>query len=56
MEVAPFFRLEEVRAKEVLAEVVTAVTGWRAIAQGHNLSKPAQDRMQRAFRVAERIA
>jgi len=52
LEVAPYFRVGKARACEVLDDVVAAVRGWRAVATAHGLSRSAQDRMKRAFRIA----
>jgi serine/threonine-protein kinase HipA len=54
LDVAPFFRVEPPRGRKILDEVVSAVRSWRELALDHGLAKAAQDRMQRAFRVAER--
>ncbi len=54
MEVAPFFRLSQTRAKEISNEVITAVHRWPDLAQAHGISRSEQERMKRAFRVAEK--
>ena len=54
LEVASIFRVKPARAGEILQEVVAAVRGWPEVATGFGLSRPAQDRMRRAFRLAER--
>lgn len=56
LSVAPVFRVESSRAREIIAEVVGAVQQWRAVAAAQGLAGPAQDRMRRAFRVAEAAA
>jgi serine/threonine-protein kinase HipA len=53
MSVALVFRVKKKRAQEIVAEVTGAVDQWRAVATSHGLPRPAQDRMSRAFRVAE---
>jgi serine/threonine-protein kinase HipA len=52
-DVAPLFRVKATHARLVIDEVVTAVRAWRRVARGVNLSRAAQDRMARAFRVAD---
>ena len=52
-EVAPFFRVNPKRATAILGEVVAATRGWRDLAGARGISKAEQDRMQRAFRVAD---
>jgi len=54
LEVAPFFRVKPPRSREIRDEVVGAVKGWRDVATARELPRAAQDRMRRAFRVAER--
>ncbi|MCA8965424.1 MAG: type II toxin-antitoxin system HipA family toxin [Planctomycetes bacterium] len=51
--VAPWFRLSAGRAREVAAEVVAAVRTWRRVAGEHGISKASQQRMARAFRIAD---
>lgn len=51
-EVAPSFRLKPARATAILAEVTAAVQTWRAEARRLRLSRPDQDRMAPAFRLA----
>ncbi|NOY93592.1 MAG: HipA domain-containing protein, partial [Deltaproteobacteria bacterium] len=53
LSVASVFRLSRARAREITAEVMEAVREWRAVASTHGLARSAQDRMRRAFRVAE---
>jgi len=52
MEVAPYFRLKEARAVQILREIVSAVRGWGEVATSHGLPASSQRRMARAFRVA----
>jgi serine/threonine-protein kinase HipA len=53
LQVASVFRVKGKRPRQIVDEVTTAVTGWRSVASRHGLSAAAQDRMRRAFRVAE---
>lgn len=53
LEVAPFFRLKARAAERIVQEVVTAVGSWRRIAGRMGISTDSQDRMRRAFRLAE---
>lgn len=53
LSVASVFRVKKERAREIVAEVIHAVSQWRPVATSHGLSRAAQDRMRRAFRVAE---
>lgn len=53
LSVASTFRIKKKRAQEIISEVADAVNQWRAVAKSHKLSNPAQERMRRAFRVAE---
>lgn len=53
LSVAPMFRVKTTRAKQIVTEVTTAVKGWRSAAATHGLSRVAQDRVSRAFRVVE---
>lgn len=50
LEVAPFFRVEPGRSKEIQREVVAAVKTWREVATARGVSNAEQDRMSRAFR------
>lgn len=51
--VAELFRLPQPRAQAIADEVVAAVRAWRVVADQHGLGKTQQQRMARAFRVAE---
>lgn len=53
LSVASVFRVKPKRAQAIALEVKGVVAGWRAVASSHGLTRAAQDRMQRAFRVAE---
>lgn len=52
-EVAPYFRLKPVRAENILAQVIAAVSGWRSLAESYYLGREEQDRMHSAFRVSQ---
>ncbi len=52
LSVASLFRVAHARAQSIVSEVTSATNQWRAVAAAHGLSRAAQDRMQRAFRVA----
>ena len=56
LSVASTFRIKRKRAEQIVAEVTGTVNQWRSVAKSHRLAGPAQDRMQRAFRVAENWA
>lgn len=53
LSVASVFRVKQKRAQAIVAEVTEAVSQWRAAATRRGLPRAAQDRMHRAFRVAE---
>ncbi|HKP56369.1 MAG TPA: HipA domain-containing protein [Polyangiales bacterium] len=53
LSVAAMFRVKATRAKQIVTEVTTAVKQWRSVAASHGLSRVAQDRVSRAFRVAD---
>jgi len=53
LSVASDFRVKAARARALVDDVTTAVLGWREVAKGRGLGAAAQDRMRRAFRVAE---
>jgi serine/threonine-protein kinase HipA len=53
LSVASVFRVKPKRARDIVAEVTSAVKRWRSTATHHRLSRTAQDRVHRAFRVAE---
>lgn len=54
LNVAPHFRLDSEQANQIISDVTRAVRSWRDVASEFGLSKAKQDRMKRAFRVAER--
>jgi serine/threonine-protein kinase HipA len=49
-EVAPFFRLSNDKASEIIQSTVRAVSKWRLLAAKYKLSRDEQDRMATAFR------
>lgn len=52
-EVASFFRLKPSRAKEIRAQVTSAVRKWQEVASTCNISRSQQQLMSEAFRVAD---
>jgi serine/threonine-protein kinase HipA len=52
-EVAPQFRVATPRVTAIIDEVLAAVRTWRQEAKRHRISRAEQDRMARAFRLAE---
>lgn len=48
-EVAQFFRIKDVRAREIIDEVGSAVCGWRTIAKKIGIPRDEQERMTPAF-------
>ncbi len=54
-EVAPYFRINAARASTIIHEVIQAVKGWRREATAFSISSKDQDRMARAFRVADGV-
>jgi serine/threonine-protein kinase HipA len=53
MEVAPFFRLKEGRAREIIREVKQAVRSWRDVATTYGISDTEQDLKAKAFSKAK---
>jgi serine/threonine-protein kinase HipA len=53
LSVAGYFRLKKPKAGKIIKDVIQSVKSWRAIAGTAGISKGEQDRMSRAFRVAE---
>ncbi len=53
LSVASTFRIKPKRAPEIITQIASSVGQWRSVATSHGLSRAAQDRMRRAFRVAE---
>lgn len=53
LEVIPYFRLSESRAKQILEKVKSSVQNWRKIASKYGISKTNQELKARAFRQAE---
>jgi serine/threonine-protein kinase HipA len=56
MEVAPYFRVSPARARSVRDEVLGAARRWREVATELGLDRTEQERMARAFRVADASA
>lgn len=52
-EVAPLFRIKAPRIEPLLREVCGAAGRWREVANAFGLPRTAQDRMARAFRLAD---
>lgn len=52
-EVAELFRVKSPRAGDIIDEVRTAVATWRDVATERGLKREEQDRMRRAFRLAD---
>jgi len=50
--VAPYFRVGKTAAKAIVADVKSAASTWKDVARECGLSRRAQERMQRAFRLA----
>jgi serine/threonine-protein kinase HipA len=53
LSVASVYRVKKERAEAIVTEVTDAVNQWRLVAKSLGLPRTAQDRMRRAFRVAE---
>jgi serine/threonine-protein kinase HipA len=53
LEVIPYFRLSENRAKQIIEQVKGSVQNWRQIASKYGISKTNQELKARAFRQAE---
>jgi len=53
MEVIPYFRLKETKAREIIGQVKTAVGNWRKVASKYGISRTAQELKSRAFSRAE---
>ncbi len=49
IEVAPFFRVDQSRAKETVRHIVKVVQNWPRVAKSCGISKGEQDRMASAF-------
>jgi serine/threonine-protein kinase HipA len=52
-DVAPFFRVSHTRCREILLEVVEAVSRWRKLAKSQGISRDEQERMAPAFEQAQ---
>ena len=49
MEVLPYFRIKEIRGKEIIEEVKASVKNWRTVASKYGISKAEQELKARAF-------
>lgn len=49
MEVLPYFRIKEIRGKEIIEEVKASVRNWRTVASKYGISKAEQELKARAF-------
>lgn len=49
MEVLPYFRIKEIRGKEIIEEVKESVRNWRTVASKYGISKAEQELKARAF-------
>jgi len=54
LEVAPYFRVKDSRAKELIAVVVGVIAHWQDVAKTHGISRDEQERMASAFDQARR--
>ncbi len=54
-EVAKYFRIDNKKADKIIQEIISVVKNWRKTAKKIGLSNKEQDRMARAFRIAERV-
>lgn len=50
LEVAPFFRLEEAKAKQISADIQLIVSSWRMVANQLKITRNEQEMMTNAFR------
>ena len=48
-DVAKYFRLSDARAEEIITEVLSGVSGWRAVAKQYAISRDEVERMAPAF-------
>ncbi len=55
LEIAPYFRVKDSRARSVTAEVVSAVKQWRPLAETLKISREEIECMEPAFRVADAL-
>jgi len=53
MEVSEYFRLTEIRATEILAEVLNAVKNWQKIARKYGISRIEQELKSLAFKTSK---
>lgn len=55
LSVAPYFRIPSVRAKKIISEVESAVSGWRKTASKLGMKKNELDQFSQAFEHKERL-
>ena len=55
LEVAPYFRVKNFRAKEIVVEVIEAVAHWPDLAKSHDIPRDEQERMAPAFDQAQSL-
>ncbi|GHT51361.1 hypothetical protein AGMMS49982_08590 [Bacteroidia bacterium] len=48
-EVAPFFRLTDKKAAEIIQNIINVVSKWREVATKYKISREEQERMSAAF-------
>ncbi|MDQ2992220.1 MAG: type II toxin-antitoxin system HipA family toxin, partial [Candidatus Eremiobacteraeota bacterium] len=53
--VAPYFRIKDVQASEIITRVGDAVRHWRAIASTLGIKRNEQDEMADAFSIANHV-
>lgn len=53
MEVIPYYRINEERANQIIAEVKSAVQNWKAVARKYGISNSEQELKSRAFQQSE---
>jgi len=51
LSVAPYFRIEEVLAKQIIKEIQNVVSTWKDVAKKYNISNGEQEAMSSAFRI-----
>jgi serine/threonine-protein kinase HipA len=52
-DVAQYFRVKAPRREAIIAEVVSAVSAWSTVAEASGITRAEQQRMARAFRLAD---
>ncbi len=51
LSVAPYFRIEEAHAKQIIKEIQNVVSTWKDVAKKYNISNSEQEAMSSAFRI-----